>query len=89
MSFIRLLLHRQVRFFLGLSLKTSSIDNNCCAELQFLSLGTTPGVTTEFVAREDDGFSEAINIADPGFPFGSVLHNVAYVRIKLLHYIMP
>ena len=48
-------------------------------ELQFLSVGTTPGVSTTVVPRADDGFSEAIPITG-GLVFGEQVHNVIYVR---------
>ena len=49
-------------------------------ELQFLSVGITPGVSTMVVPRADDGLSQPISITG-GLRFGELIHNVAYVRI--------
>ncbi len=54
----------------------------CTADfwLPFLPLGSTPGVMTQQLDREDDSTSDLIVIAD-GFPFGPVLHTAAFVSV--------
>lgn len=49
--------------------------------LQFLELGTTPGVQRVFLPPVDDGVSSAIGIPGEGFPFGSSIQRNVYVRI--------
>lgn len=61
----------------------SSFPNNAAAiaPLQFLALGTTPGVTRFVLPQIDDGFSSAINITE-GFLFGFNAKTVVYVSIQ-------
>lgn len=48
--------------------------------LQFLKLGTSPGVQRVYLPREDDGVSGAISIPGEGFPFGNSIQRNVYVR---------
>ena len=48
--------------------------------LQFLKLGTSPGIQRVFLPQEDDGVSVAISISGEGFPFGNSIQKNVYVR---------
>ncbi len=50
--------------------------------LPFFSLSTS-GVGVEQVGHFDDGVSQAIHITE-GFPFGSKIHNLLYVRFSII-----
>jgi len=64
------------------SLIDSLIDVPLAAHLQFLSLRTTSGVTTQMLNRGDDEYSSPINIPG-GFPFANSTETVVHVRVVL------
>ena len=51
--------------------------------LPFLNLSSTPGITTMFLGRLDDGNSDPIPIPT-GFPFGNAVQTVAHVSTTSL-----
>ena len=53
------------------------------ADMSFLSLGATAGVSRVFLPSVDDGYSQAINIPG-GFPYGSSNHTTVFVSMQVV-----
>lgn len=55
-----------------------SLASSLTIDLPYLHLGTTQGVKTEDILREDDWSSDVIVISG-GFPFGTYNQTIVYV----------